>query len=261
VVWIAIVVVVIGLSGAVGSAFSDNFASGNSASQRAQNLLAQRFPARAGDSANLVIHTSGLIKDPANAAEITRLVNALRPLPSVTGVQSPLVTGAERQVSADGHTAFAVVQFDKLTPDLKTSQTKQVVRVARSFAHPGFEVALGGDPIESTVSASPGSSAGIGIIAAIIIMLVAFGSVVAMGLPVITALVGVGIGFGLVDFASHGLTVPTFGPELMAMIGLGVGIDYALFIVTRYRSSPCWACSWWACPSWTAWLSGPSPPC
>ncbi len=233
--WIVMVVAVIGVSGAVGSAFSDNFASGNSASQRAQNLLAQRFPAQAGDSANVVIHTSGLIKDPANAAEITRLVDALRPLPSVTGVRSPLATGAERQVSADGHTAFAVVQFDKLTPDLKTSQTKQVVRVARSFAHPGFEVALGGDPIESTVSASPGSSEGIGIAAAIIIMLVAFGSVVAMGLPVITALVGVGIGFALVDLASHGLTVPTFGPELMAMIGLGVGIDYALFIVTRYR--------------------------
>ena len=85
------------------------------------------------------------------------------------------------------------------------------------------------------MSAHPGSSEGIGITAAIIIMLIAFGSVVAMGLPLITALVGVGIGFGLVDLASHVFTIPTFGPELMAMIGLGVGIDYALFIVTRFR--------------------------
>ena len=118
--WIVIVVAVIGLSSAIGSAFSDNFASGNSASQRAQNLLAQRFPAQAGDSADVVIHTSGSVKDPANAATIDRLVAALRPLPNVSGVRSPLAPGAGEQVSADGHTAFAVVQFDKTTPNLKT---------------------------------------------------------------------------------------------------------------------------------------------
>ncbi len=233
--WIVIVVAVIGLSNVIGSAFSDNFASGNSASQRAQNLLAQRFPAQAGDSADVVIHTSGSVKDPANAATIDRLVAALRPLPNVSGVRSPLAPGAGQQVSADGHTAFAVIQFDKTTPNLDNNRTKHLVNVAQSFAHPGFQVALGGDPISSTVSAHPGSSEGIGITAAIIIMLIAFGSVVAMGLPLITALVGVGIGFGLVDLASHAFTIPTFGPELMAMIGLGVGIDYALFIVTRYR--------------------------
>jgi RND superfamily putative drug exporter len=96
-------------------------------------------------------------------------------------------------------------------------------------------VALGGSPISATVFAHPGSSEAIGILAAIIIMLIAFGSVVAMGLPLLTALIGLGISFGLVTFASHALTVPTFGPQLMAMIGLGVGIDYALFVVTRYR--------------------------
>jgi RND superfamily putative drug exporter len=233
--WILVVLAVIVLSGAVGSAFSNNFTSGSSPSQRAQNLLAQRFPAQAGDTADVVVHTSGSVKDPANAAAINRLVGALAPLPHVSSVRSPLAPGAQRQVSADGHTAFAIVQFDKTTPNLKSSQTKELIHVARSFAHPGFEVALGGDPISSAVSATPGSSEAIGIFAAIIIMLVAFGSVVAMGLPILIALVGVGIGFGLVDFASHGFTVPTFGPELMAMIGLGVGIDYALFIVTRYR--------------------------
>jgi putative drug exporter of the RND superfamily len=233
--WIVVFVAIIGLSQTTGSAYSDNFAAGNSASQRAQNLLAQRFPAEAGDTADVVVHTTGSLKDPANAAAIGRLVAALGPLPNVTGVRSPLAPGADHQVSADGHTAFAVVQFAKTTPHLDNTQTNHLIDVARSFAGPGFEVALGGNPISATVSASPGSSEAIGILAAIVIMLIAFGSVVAMGLPVITALVGVGIGFGLVAFASHGFTVPTFGPELMAMIGLGVGIDYALFIVTRYR--------------------------
>jgi RND superfamily putative drug exporter len=235
VTWILVVVAIIGLSGAVGSAFKDNFNSGSSPSQRAQDLLAARFPAQAGDTANVVVHTTGQVNDAGNAATITRLVNALTPLPHVSSVRSPLSSGAQHQVSADGHTAFAIIQFDKTTPDLKSSETKALIRVARSFAHPGFEVALGGDPISAAVSATPGSSEAIGILAAIIIMLVAFGSVVAMGLPILIALVGVGIGYGLVDFASHGFTVPTFGPQLMAMIGLGVGIDYALFIVTRYR--------------------------
>jgi RND superfamily putative drug exporter len=235
VTWILVVVAIIGFSSAVGSAFNNNFNSGSSPSQRAQDLLAQRFPAQAGDTADVVVHTAGQVKDPANAATIDRLVSALAPLADVSSVRSPLSPGAQRQVSADGHTAFAVIQFDKTTPNLKGSHTKQLIRVARSFAHPGFEVALGGNPISAAVSATPGSSEAIGILAAIIIMLVAFGSVVAMGLPILIALVGVGIGYGLVDLASHGFTVPTFGPQLMAMIGLGVGIDYALFIVTRYR--------------------------
>ncbi len=106
---------------------------------------------------------------------------------------------------------------------------------AQSYAEPGLQVALGGPPISAVVSPSPGSSEGIGISAAIIIMLLAFGSVVAMGLPILTALVGIGAGYGVVALISHLLIDPSFGPELMAMIGLGVGIDYALFIVTRYR--------------------------
>ncbi len=100
---------------------------------------------------------------------------------------------------------------------------------------PGYRVAIGGAAIELVASATPGSSEGIGILAAILIMLLAFGSVVAMGLPIITALFGIAIGFAVLDLLSHLVTTPVFAPEIMAMIGLGVGIDYALFVVTRYR--------------------------
>ena len=94
---------------------------------------------------------------------------------------------------------------------------------------------LGGSPISAAATAAPGPSEGIGITAAILIMLLAFGSVVAMGLPVITALAGLGVGVALLELLTHVLTVPNFSPEMAAMIGIGVGIDYALFIVTRYR--------------------------
>ena len=111
----------------------------------------------------------------------------------------------------------------------------KVISTAEAAAHPGFQVALGGYPISSVAKVSPGASEGIGITAAIIIMLLAFGSVVAMGLPIITALFGLGIGVALLELVTHFLIVPNFAPEMAAMIGIGVGIDYALFIVTRYR--------------------------
>jgi RND superfamily putative drug exporter len=233
--WLFFLVMVIASSNALGSAFHNDFTLNNSPSHRAFLLLSQRFPTQAGDSAEVVVHTTASVDTPANSAAIARLVAVMRAQPSVSAVRSPFGPGGSRQISADGHTAFAVIQFDNTTVNLQTSQTQRLVNVARGFAHPGFQVALGGNPISATVFAHPGSSEAIGILAAIIIMLIAFGSVVAMGLPLLTALIGVGISFGLVTFASHALTVPTFGPELMAMIGLGVGIDYALFVVTRYR--------------------------
>ena len=107
--------------------------------------------------------------------------------------------------------------------------------MAESFDRPGYHIALGGGPIGNVITAAPGPSEGAGILGAMIIMLIAFGSVVAMGLPILTALFGIAIGFALEDLLSHVLNVPIFAPEMLAMIGLGVGIDYALFIVTRYR--------------------------
>jgi RND superfamily putative drug exporter len=235
VVWVIGFIAVIAMASGAGSAFSDNFAGGNSAALRAQHLLAQRFPAQAGDTAYVVVQVPGGLQEPANAQRMAEMVAALAKLDHVTSVQSPLAPGPAHQISPDGKIAYAVVQFDNTANHLSHASIKRVVNVAKSYDAPGFAVSLGGAPINDVVTATPGSSTGIGVTAAIIIMLIAFGSVVAMGLPIITALAGVGIGFGVIDLLSHVLTVPTFGPELMAMIGLGVGIDYALFVVTRYR--------------------------
>ena len=174
-----------------------------------------------------VIHAQWTIKA-AVTARIDRALAAIQPLPSVTSV-SPLVT------ARDGHTALATVQFDAISAKIPAGDITAVIATAQSYAEPGLQVALGGAPISAVASPSPGSSEGIGISAAIVIMLLAFGSVVAMGLPILTALAGVAAGYGVVALISHLLIDPSFSLELMAMIGLGVGIDYALFIVTRYR--------------------------
>jgi putative drug exporter of the RND superfamily len=213
----------------IGSRFENDFG-GVGQSQQAQSILTQRFATEAGDDAQVVFHSAGAIDAPAVLARADGALAAIRPLPSVTSV-SPLVR------ARDGRTALATIQFDAVSANLPAGDVARVIDTARSYAEPGLRVALGGSPISAVVSGSPGSSEGIGITAAVIIMLLAFGSVVAMGLPIITALVGIGVGYGVVALVSHVLTDPSFGPELMAMIGLGVGIDYALLIVTRYRQS------------------------
>ncbi len=162
---------------------------------------------------------------------------SLQPLPYVQGVTSPFSAAGAHQIAPPGRgdIAFAQVQFTTDTADIPIPAIDKVITTAQAAAHDGFQVELGGSPISAAATAAPGPSEGIGITAAILIMLLAFGSVVAMGLPVFTALAGLGIGIALLELLTHVLTVPNFSPEMAIMIGLGVGIDYALFIVTRYR--------------------------
>ena len=229
------VIAIVAVSQTVGSDLSNSFSTTDSPSGRAQALLARSFPSHAGDRAQVVVHTSRPVTSVPNSTRVERLVGEIGDLPHVSGVAGPLGAGAESQVSPDGSTAFATVQFDRQSDQLPGAAVKRVIATALRFSRPGFQVALVGEPISRASSSSPGSSEAIGIIAAIVIMLIAFGSVVATGLPILTALLGVGIGYGLVSLLSQLITVPKFGPELMAMIGLGVGIDYALFVVTRHR--------------------------
>jgi putative drug exporter of the RND superfamily len=227
--WLVAVAALIGIAVTVGSSFSDNYASPGLPAQQAQNLLEAKFPAQADASVDVVLQSAR----PLTSADVDPLVAALGREPHVSSVTSPLAS--PRQLSADGRTGFAVVTFDTTDELVPDAAVNDVISTSLRFAGPGLKVAVGGTPADNVVTASPGSSEGIGITAAVIIMLVAFGSVVAMGLPLLIALAGVGMGFGIVFAASHVLTIPTYGPDMMAMIGLGVGIDYALFIVTRYR--------------------------
>jgi len=215
--------------------FDNKLSGGHSESQTAQDLLSARFPRQAGDPADIVFHTSSDIRSPANQQAIATVVQRVGPLPSVSSVRGPFDAGVQGQVASNDHTAYAQVQFDTTTDNLAAADVTRVVDTARAANRPGFQVDLAGQPITKAEAASPGSSEAIGILAAILILLVAFGSVIAMGLPILTALFGIGAGIGIIDLFSRAVVVPTFGTELAAMIGIGVGIDYALFIVTTYR--------------------------
>ena len=234
--WIGLLVVASFASGVVGTAYQDRF-TGNAESQHAEDLLQAKFPAFAGDSADVVVQTEGAATSRANKAAFTKLVDELKDLPHVATVRSPFEKGGQGQISSDGHIAYAEVQFDEQTQDLPKAAIRRVIDMSESARASGFQVELGGQPVEYVLAPSPGSTEFVGVAAAIVILLLAFGSAIAMGLPIVTALFGIGISYAVVAFLSHGLVVPTFGPALAAMIGIGVGIDYALFIVTRYRQA------------------------
>ena len=236
VLWIGLLVVASVTSGIAGNAYQDRF-TGNAESQQAQDLLKAKFPAFAGDTADMVVRTDSPVTSPANEAKLTTLIDQLKGLPHVAAVRSPFDQGGQSQISSGGRIAYAEVQFDQQTVDLPKTAIRRVIDTAEAARASGFDVELGGQPIEFVLAPSPGSTEFVGVAAAIVILLVAFGSAIAMGLPIVTALFGIGIGYAVVAFVSHGLVVPDFGPALAAMIGLGVGIDYALFIVTRYRQA------------------------
>ncbi|MGH9124684.1 MAG: MMPL family transporter [Acidimicrobiales bacterium] len=236
VVWLLLVLLSMGFSQALKSKWSDKFTGGKSQAQLAQNLLTAKFPVRSGDSANAVFDVAGDVRSPANQAAISAFDQQLLHIPHVAAVRSPFDPGGDSQISpSNPHIAYSVIQLDKITQDVPVSDLKMILKAGKDANHPGFEVALGGQPIEAAEGFQFGLSEAAGFVAAMIILLFAFGSAVAMGVPLITALVGLLIGVGLVSLLSHVVTVPSFATELAVMIGLGVGIDYALFIVTRYR--------------------------
>ncbi len=151
-----------------------------------------------------------------------------------TQVVSPYEPGEARQISESGRIAYAEVNFaDRPDADFQ-SAADEIKAEAEDVKVSGLQVELGGELFGE--QELPASEA-IGVLLAIIVLLIAFGSVLAAGLPILTALFGIGTGIALVQLTANGLTMPDFTTQAVAMIGIGVGIDYALLIVTRYRQA------------------------
>ncbi|HEX5586427.1 MAG TPA: MMPL family transporter [Acidimicrobiia bacterium] len=233
VVWIVALVVVSAIGSSVGSTYSQGFALSGTESQRAADVLRSRFPARAGDEGQIVFAHAKGVQDPAVQARVEALFREVAAVRGVTSVVSPYDIDGARQISGDGDVAYATVQFDRVASKIPDSTIERIRSLADAVEGGGVHVALGGRMFQEHGGLGPAEL--IGILAAIVILLVAFGSLLAMGLPILIALVGIGIGLGFVELLSHVIATPDFATQLASMIGIGVGIDYALFIVTRYR--------------------------
>ena len=225
--WVVVVIAMAGLAGTVGGALNDDYTIPGSESQQAYDLLSERFPAMAGADARVVAHTETgrLDRAPLDAAA-ARLADM-----DGAGTVSPPV------LSADGRTAIIAVQYAVPVTDFAGDEGLVALEEAGApIEDAGYQVAFGGQVPENV--ASPGGTAElIGIGAALVILLLAFGSVVAAGLPIGVALVGLGVGTAGITVLAGTMDVSTVSPTLASMIGIGVGVDYALFIVTRHRDA------------------------
>ena len=234
--WIGLLIGLVVMSQAVKTSYDNSLTVPGTGSGNTQELLLRSAPAQAGDSDQIVwqVHR-GSVKDPVIEQRMSAMLTRVSHLPEVASVASPYLPGGEVQMSPDGRTAYATVNFGKAADDLDKADVKQVIAVAIAAREPALEVELAGWAISSTETAPTSIASAIGIAAAAVILLVAFGSLFAMALPIVTAAAGVGSGLLLMTPLSHLMSVTGLAPVLGALIGLGVGVDYALFIVTRYR--------------------------
>jgi len=234
--WIAVLVISMGVSSAVGTNYTTNFSLGGTESQRATDLLKRDFPAQAGDEDAIVLHArKGKVTDAAVRDRVEPVLAKVAKLPHVTGVHSPYDRGGSAAISRDGTIGFATVTFDQRANALDKEDIKRVISTAEAARSAQLQVELGGQAIQQAQEVSLGFATVIGLVAAIIVLVLTFGSFIAMGLPIITALLGLGTGIALTGVLSHVIDMPDVSSELATMIGLGVGIDYSLFVVTRFR--------------------------
>jgi RND superfamily putative drug exporter len=198
-----------------------------------QALLSRHFHRQSGDTLTLAIRSDRPVADPAVRRRVTA---ALRPFARAAGVSSVASPyQAPGQVSRDGHIAFASVQFSVPASGISGPETAALMHDATAASGHGLTFSLGGDVVDLAETPYGGASDGIGTAAAAIVLLLAFGSLLAMSLPVVTALFGIGTGLSLIALIGHLIPAPAFGPIVASLIGLGVGVDYALFLFTRFR--------------------------
>ncbi len=236
--WVVIAVGTTVIATSVGRNYSNNFQLPGTDAQRASNLLVSEFPAQAGDIDQVVWHTStGTVYSPTVRAAIEPMLARVAKLPHIVGVVSPYTTRGALQVSRDHRTAFASVAYAKRVNLLPDTTGKALIAQVNAVHVPGLQVAAGGAVVQQAEGFSVGPATTVGVLAAMVILLFTFGSLTAAGMPLLTAGFGLVTGVGLIGLMTQIIDTPNTAPELALMIGLGVGVDYALFIVTRFREA------------------------
>ena len=234
--WLIALIGMTVLSQSVGTAYSNSFSLPHTESTQALDLLQAAAPKQSGDQERIVFHTTDgtSVTDPAVQSSIEQMIAKVEKLPHVSVVESPYSPVGARQISADGQTAFINVTFDVQAQNVSTTQAKAFVNTALTAQSHNLQVAVSGQIAESADRQSFGGT-GLGILLAAVVLLLVFGSVFAMALPILSALASLGTAIGVIGLLSHLLKMPQFSTTLVLLIGLGVGVDYALFIVTRHR--------------------------
>ncbi len=234
--WIALIVGIVLLNQTIGGGEVDDFTVPGAESSQAVDVLKERFPERAGATAMVVFYTEDCsVNDPATAEAINASLAEIRAMDSV--VQATDALGSPRSVSQDGTTAFTAVQFNDTTAALGTETYDELQDTAEMAEAAGVQVEFGGELPILMKERTTGPSEAIGMLAALVILFITFRSFRAMAMPLGAAIVGLITGLSIVGLLGGLIDIPSMAPRLGTMIGLGVGIDYALFILSRHRDN------------------------
>ncbi|MFE6332847.1 MMPL family transporter [Streptomyces sp. NPDC057798] len=221
---------------AAGTAYSNDYEVAGTESGRATQLLEDGFRGLGGDNNTVVWHTdSGTVRAADVQQTMSRTLEEIAELPGVASVAGPYDGPGAAQVSEDGRTAYATVTFEDRAENIDRAEARAVVDTAEEAEADGLRVELGGTAIGLTESSGGHLAEVVGVAVAAVVLFLAFGSLAASVLPIATALVSVGTAYAGTVLLGHVMTVADFAPMLGMLVGLGVGIDYALFIVTRHR--------------------------
>ncbi|MFF3555584.1 MMPL family transporter [Streptomyces tsukubensis] len=224
------------LSSMKGSDYTNDFSLPDTDSRRAYDLMVSAFPHASGDPTTIVWRTDeGSARDPEVRGKLEPVLTEIAGMKGIGRVVSPYTPAGADAISADGRSAYATVVFTERAEQVPKELVEAVMERAEDARGDGLRVELGGQPIVHAAGPPGGTAELVGIVAAAIVLFLAFGSLFAMLLPLVTALFGVGIGLILTGLISNGTELATVAPLIGSLVGLGVGIDYALFIVTRHR--------------------------
>ncbi|HVH93359.1 MAG TPA: MMPL family transporter [Nocardioidaceae bacterium] len=231
--WLAALAVSVVLAGAVGGEFKADYSAPGSDSSAAQQLLEDEFPAQSGDTVDVVVRTAGPATAAAAQTDVRHLLARLGAVPHVVGVDDPYAVPGG--IAPDGRTVVAHVRLDVVNPpDMPIQDSQQMLKLADETSRPDLQVALGGQTIQQAEQGAIGSEA-LGLSAAGLILLITFGSVVAAGLPILVAVAGLAVSSALTTVLISVVDAPDWSTSLATMMGIGIGIDYVLLMVTRFR--------------------------
>jgi RND superfamily putative drug exporter len=233
--WLVALIGLSVISQSVGSNYKDSFSLPGTQSFEALNLLQRAAPKASGDREQIVLAVKhGKVTDPAVRSQVKAMLARVAALPDVASVASPYAATGAAQTSSSGQIAFANVTLTKQAAKIATGEAKKFVDTAKAGAGHGVQVEVEGQVAKAANRASV-STTGLGAAAALVVLLLVFGSLLAATLPLLTAGIALGSSVAVIALLSHLLNIASFSSELSLLIGLGVGIDYALFIVTRFR--------------------------
>ena len=230
--WAVALAIAFGLSAAWGGEFTNGASAPGSDSLQAQSLLSERFPTQSGDTVTVVVRADN-VSGTGIWNAVRRLLGELERMPHVASVDDPY--SVKGSITPDSRTLVARVYLDVTNPnDMPIEDTEKLLAAAKAAERDGLNVALGGREMQLAEANRSGSEI-LGLLAAALILLIMVGSVVAAGLPLAMALGGLAVSSSLVGLAAAVVDVPSFAPVIAMTLGIALGIDYALLMVTRFR--------------------------